>query len=70
VSPKTPTLPPSEPALCGRPRLVPPPVDSEHHWRELLNLLYLHEQDALFEWLRTVRVAVEEAEKEKQRRAA
>jgi hypothetical protein len=57
---------------CGeRPklRLAPPPVDSEHHWRRLMNLVYLAEEDALFRWLRQVRATVEEAEP-RQRRAA
>ncbi len=40
-----------------------PPVDSEYHWKKLMNLLFIHEQDALFEWLRAVRAAVEEGQK-------
>ena len=54
-----------------RPNLgsVPPPVDSKHHWRRLMNLVYLAEEDALFRWLRQVRATVEGAER-RQRRAA
>jgi hypothetical protein len=48
-------------------RLSPPPVDSKHHWRRLLNHLYGCGEDVLLIWLRDVRRAVEEAER---RRAA
>jgi len=47
-----------------------PPVDSEYHWKKLMNFLYVHEQDALFEWLRTVRTVVEEAERQRRGEAA
>jgi hypothetical protein len=53
----------------SRLRQVPPPVDSEYHWKKLMNFLFLHEQDALFEWLRTVREAAEDAERKKGRAA-
>jgi len=55
VSPRTPTL---------------PPIDSEYHWKKLLNLLFIHERDALFEWLRAVRAAVEDAERQRKEEAA
>ncbi len=51
-------------------RSVPPPVNSEHHWRRLMNHLYGCGEDELFVWLRSVRQAVEEAERAKGREAA
>ncbi len=51
MSPRTPT-PPS--ALRG----VPPPVDSEHHWKRIMNLAYGAGEDELFRWLRAVRSEV------------
>jgi hypothetical protein len=48
---------------------VPPPMDSEYHWRKLLNHLYGCGEDELFRWVRDVRAVVEEAER-KRRRAA
>ena len=57
-------------APTGRPdflRPVPPPIDHEPSWRRLMNLLYLHEQDQLFAWLRGVRAAVEDAEKKRKK---
>lgn len=48
-----------------------PPVDSEYHWAKLMNLLFIREQDGLFEWLRAARQAVvEEAEWQKKGEAA
>ena len=54
------------PGPCdGRPApsrpVVSPPTDAEH-WKRLMNFLFVHEEDALFRWLRGVRRAVEEAE--------
>lgn len=45
-----------------------PPTDADY-WKWLMNFLYLHEQDRLFVWLRSVRAVVEEAEREKGRAA-
>ncbi len=53
-----------------RTRTTLPPVDSEWHWNKLLNQLFLREQDGLFAWLRAVRAAVEEAERQKREEAA
>ena len=47
---RTPTPPP----LRG----VPPPVDSEYHWRKLMNHLFGCGEDELFRWLRDVRSEV------------
>jgi hypothetical protein len=47
-----------------------PPVDSQYHWTKLMNLLFIKEQDGLFEWLRAVRAAVEEAERQRRGEAA
>jgi hypothetical protein len=35
-----------------------------------MNLLFIKEQDGLFEWLRAVRAAVEEAERQRRGEAA
>ena len=62
-----------QPRPAARPtmlRLAPPPIDHEPSWRRIMNLLYLHEQDQLFAWLRGVRAAGEEAEKKGQQRRA
>ncbi len=64
---RTPTRPlPARPDFL---RPVPPPPDSEYMWRRLMNFLFVHEQDDLFVWLRSVRAVVEDAEK-KAREAA
>lgn len=45
-------------------KAVTPPADHDPTWRRLLNVLYLHEEDVLFVWLRdSVRPAVREWEK-------
>ena len=44
----------------GSPRPVPPPTDRAN-WKKLMNFLYVHEEDALFRWLRGVRRAAEDA---------
>lgn len=35
-----------------------PPVDDRDAWRQLLNHLYLYEEDALFRWATLVKSAV------------
>ncbi len=39
-------------------RLVPPPPTDAENWKRLMNFVYVHEEDALFEWLREVRAAI------------
>ncbi len=51
-------------------RPISPPVDSEYHWRQLMNHLYGCGEDALFEWLRDVRAVICEEEKPRRGRAA
>ena len=48
----------------SRPVAVPPPTDPES-WKRLMNFLFVHEEDALFRWLRGVRRVVEDAERER-----
>ena len=61
MSPRTPTLPASDRRRSLH--LVPPaPTDAEN-WKKLMNFLFVHEQDQLFVWLRSVRAAVDSAEK-------
>lgn len=46
-------------------RLVPPPPDDFENWKRLLNLLFILEEDRLFEWLRLVREEIVRVEREK-----
>ncbi len=48
---------------------LPPETDAEM-WASVLNLLYFFERDNEFRWLQSVKKAVEEAEREKEGRAA
>ena len=65
MTPRTHTKTPRDRASL---RPVPPPVDSEHCWRKVMNLAYGCGEDALFAWLRDVRAEV--CGKEKPRRGA
>jgi len=58
--------------MSARRRLkaVPPPPEDERMWKRLMNHLYGCGEDRLFEWLRDVRLVVEEAERKKGGQAA
>jgi len=47
---------------------VPPPPDNEYMWKKLMNHLYGCGEDALLDWLRSVRAEV--CEKKRVKRAA
>ncbi len=51
-------------------KAVPSPVDSSEMWKKLMNHIYGCGEDRLFEWLRSVRRVVEEAEKSNREEAA
>ncbi len=48
-------------------KAVTPPPDSEYYWKNLMNHIYGCGEDRLFEWLRDVRVYIEEQEKKRRR---
>jgi hypothetical protein len=50
-------------------RLAPLPDDFER-WKRLMNLVFLLEEDRLFEWLKTVQAAVEEVGRGRKEREA
>ncbi len=63
--PERPPAAPRTPKLTARGRtnlrLVPPSPDDPENWKRLMNVLFIHEEDALFRWARSVRAAVEES---------
>ncbi len=59
-----PVYPTRTPKLTARGRanlrLVPPSPNDPENWKRLMNVLFIHEEDALFHWARSVRATVEE----------
>ena len=64
MSARAPTPPPPHDRPNSPRPVVPPPTDRES-WKRLMNFLFVHEEDALFRWLRGVRRVVEDAERER-----